>query len=445
MKNEFFKDTRILDAIDHIDSDLIAETAQRIRPPASPKREAEQSKKTKFFTAWKQAAALVACAVLMGALIPTVSYISGGVANLLAGSGMAQDETFDIDHDGKPPVETEETAEVLDETESTEAVHDGSEGLLYEMSEDGTRAFFVGFGTCTDEDIVIASTYNGVPVTEMKNKHTYPREKFINEYAKSIRVSDSVEMIHDEVFCYCPNLESIHIGASVWYIVPPRADYYDLKVTDITVSPENKTFTSTTGCLIEKGSKKIIFGCNNCVIPDDGSVVMIDILAFYGNRTLEHLVIPDCIRRIESEAFSNCDNLKSVVLPKNLEFLGEGAFEFSRSLVSVDLNGYTVIPGWAFNMAPKLTEIKGIENVTEIGQAAFVICHSLASINLGVGLKAIGESALWYPVEINYSGTVEQWKAIEKGEEWYEYPVEYTEADLPNLIICSDGALKPCQ
>jgi hypothetical protein len=157
------------------------------------------------------------------------------------------------------------------------------------------------------------------------------------------------------------------------------------------------------------------------------------------------LVLPDCIRRIESEAFSNCDNLKSVVLPKNLEFLGEGAFEFSRSLVSVDLNGYTVIPGWAFNMAPKLTEIKGIENVTEIGQAAFVICHSLASINLGVGLKAIGESALWYPVEINYSGTVEQWKAIEKGEEWYEYPVEYTEADLSNLIICSDGALKPCQ
>lgn len=69
MKNEFFKDTRILDAIDHIDSDLIAETAAKIRPPVSPKREAEQSKKTKFFTAWKQAAALVACALLMGALI----------------------------------------------------------------------------------------------------------------------------------------------------------------------------------------------------------------------------------------------------------------------------------------------------------------------------------------------------------------------------------------
>ena len=75
MKNEFFKDTRILDAIDHIDSDLIAETADRIRPPASPKREAEQSKKTKVFTAWKQAAALVACAVLMGALIPVISML----------------------------------------------------------------------------------------------------------------------------------------------------------------------------------------------------------------------------------------------------------------------------------------------------------------------------------------------------------------------------------
>lgn len=101
MKNEFFKDTRILDAIDHIDSDLIAETAAKIRPPASPKREAEQSKKTKIFTAWKQAAALVACAVLMGALIPVlsmiVSHITPAGSNFGAGAMPDGEITEDSD------------------------------------------------------------------------------------------------------------------------------------------------------------------------------------------------------------------------------------------------------------------------------------------------------------------------------------------------------------
>lgn len=98
MKNEFFKDTRLLDAIDHIDSDLIAETAAKIHPPVSPKREAEQSKKTKFFTAWKQAAALVACAVLMGALIPVISMIVSHItpAGSNFGAGAMPDEDSDI-------------------------------------------------------------------------------------------------------------------------------------------------------------------------------------------------------------------------------------------------------------------------------------------------------------------------------------------------------------
>ena len=62
MKNKIFNDTRLLDAMDHIDSSLIAETADKIRPPAAPKREAEQPKTGRIVIAWKQAGALVACA-----------------------------------------------------------------------------------------------------------------------------------------------------------------------------------------------------------------------------------------------------------------------------------------------------------------------------------------------------------------------------------------------
>ena len=456
MKNEFFKDTRILDAIDHIDSDLIAETAAKIHPPASPKREAEQPKKTKFFTAWKQAAALVACALLMGALIPTVSYISGGVANLLAGSGMAQDETFDIDYDGKPPVETEALDTEKNENVLT-VIYDGSEGLEYQMHPDGKTAAFIGFGVCTEEHIVIASTYNGVPVTEMRNEALLcgvAVEYCGSKYAKSIRVSDTVESIYQGIFDVCPNLESIYIGANVNFIRPfsssTPTNTLEMrkawKLEKIEISPENRYYSVKGNCLIETQSKTIVVSYQEAVIPDDGSVTTIGDLAFV-LYPYKSLVIPDCIHTIDQHAFVG-SLLESVVLPKNLKSLGEYVFGGCNNLKIVDLNGYTQVPDGTFLHAMNLSEIIGLENVTEIGDHAFSLCQSLALIDLGAGLTEIGEQAFYENINlktINFAGTVEQWNAIKKGlgwntlmndPDWHEkIPVEF--------INCSDGLAKP--
>ena len=91
MKNKIFNDTRLLDAMDHIDSSLIAETADKIRPPAAPKREAEQPKTGRIVIAWKQAGALVACALLMGAIIPAVSMLVNSILPTSGNSGTASD------------------------------------------------------------------------------------------------------------------------------------------------------------------------------------------------------------------------------------------------------------------------------------------------------------------------------------------------------------------
>ena len=40
-----------------------------------------------------------------------------------------------------------------------------SEGLRYELSEDGTGYEVVGIGSCKDTDLVIPSTYDNLPVT----------------------------------------------------------------------------------------------------------------------------------------------------------------------------------------------------------------------------------------------------------------------------------------
>ncbi len=453
MKNEFFKDTRILDAIDHIDSDLIAETADKIRPPAAPKREAEQPKKTKFFTAWKQAAALVACAVLMGAIIPVISMIVGNIAPTVSdfGDGISpsggQSENFETE----PENLNNESEGAVETGAPTERISDGSEGLEYQINADGVSASFIGFGFCTEENIVIASTFKGLPVTQMRN------EAFLcgmdpqycgNAYAKSITVSDTVESIYQGIVDLCPNLESIYIGSNVSFmrplfgLAPDMA--YNLK--KIEVSPDNRYFFEKGNCLIETQSRTLILAYGEAVIPDDGSVTTIGSMAF-AYYPYKFVAIPESIEVIESEAFTH-SCLESVVLPKNLKNLQAHAFTVCENLKSVDLNGYTEIPTGAFVNANNLTEIIGMENITVIGDHAFSACRSLASINLGVGLTEIGQQAFYANFNlktINFAGTVEQWNAIKKGlgwntlmndPDWHEkIPVEF--------INCSDGIAKP--
>ncbi|MBO5970274.1 MAG: leucine-rich repeat domain-containing protein [Clostridia bacterium] len=453
MKNEFFKDTRILDAIDHIDSDLIAETVAKIRPPVSPKREAEQSKKTKVFTAWKQAAALVACAVLMGALIPVISMLISHItpASSDFGDGIApsggQSENLETESENL----NNESEGAVETGAPTERISDGSEGLEYQINADGVSASFIGFGFCTEENIVIASTFKGLPVTQMRN------EAFLcgmdpqycgNSYAKSITVSDTVEEIYQGIFDLCPNLESIYIGANVKFMRPLFAsepkNVYNLK--SIEVSPDNQYFFSKGNCLVETQSKILILAYGEAEIPADGSVTTIGEKAFYF-YPYKSIVLPEGIETIENEAFSH-SSLGSVVLPGNLKKLQAHAFAVCEKLKTVDLNGYTEIPRGAFYNANNLTEIIGFENVTHIGDHAFSACRSLTSITLGTNLSEIGQQAFYANFNlstINFAGTVEQWNAVKKGVGWNTLMDEPdSQAKIPvELINCSDGVAKP--
>ena len=453
MKNEFFKDTRILDAIDHIDSDLISETAAKIRPPASPKREAEQSKKTKVFTAWKQAAALVACAVLMGALIPVISMIIGNIAPTVSdfGDGIAPSGGQSENLETEPENLNNESEGAVETGAPTERVSDGSEGLEYQINADGVSASFIGFGFCTEENIIIASTFKGLPVTQMRN------EAFLcgmdpqycgNSYAKSITVSDTVEDIYQGIFDLCPNLESIYIGANVKFMRPLFAsepkNVYNLK--SIEVSPDNQYFFSKGNCFVETQSKILILAYGEADIPTDGSVTTIGEKAFYF-YPYKSIVLPEGIETIENEAFSH-SSLESVVLPGNLKKLQAHAFAVCEKLKTVDLNGYTEIPRGAFYNANNLTEIIGFENVTHIGDHAFSACRSLTSITLGANLTEIGQQAFYANFNlstINFAGTVEQWNAVKKGVGWNTLMDEPdSQAKIPvELINCSDGVAKP--
>lgn len=65
--------------------------------------------------------------------------------------------------------------------------------------------------------------------------------------------------------------------------------------------------------------------------------------------TLTEVVIPNCVERIEKNAFVYCASLETVVLSKNLKYIGADAFYGCRELKEIILpSSLEYMDKWAF-------------------------------------------------------------------------------------------------
>ena len=94
----------------------------------------------------------------------------------------------------------------------------------------------------------------------------------------------------------------------------------------ITVEEGNPAFFVQNNCLIERATKTLVVAGENAIIPDDGSVEIINDFAFNGNRTLaREFVIPEGVTEIGFMAFKDT-NVEKFVVPASVEFIDNMAF-----------------------------------------------------------------------------------------------------------------------
>ena len=229
-----------------------------------------------------------------------------------------------------------------------------TEGLSFTLLQDDTYSVKEYNGDATD--VTIPSVYQNKAVTEIG-----VQAFFYLSNLTSVVIPDSVTSIQENAFTGCSGLTSITIPDSVTAIggaafnacsgltsiyIPAGVTQIGIVaftgcsgLTSISVAENNPEFHSAGNCLIHTASETLIAGCNNSVIPDDGSVTMIADDAFASCSGLTSFSIPEGVSFISFAVFCGCSNLSSIVIPDSVETIAGNAFEGCNNLTAVYYGG----------------------------------------------------------------------------------------------------------
>ena len=200
--------------------------------------------------------------------------------------------------------------------------------------------------------------------------------------------------------------------------------------------------------------------------------------AFWGCEKLIEVILSEGLQTICNNAFTNCTALPYVVIPASVTEIEPDAFPLYWGLkiyakVAEEPRGWQAnwisdTDGVVWNFKEFYIDTQGIRyvilndntaivsgytdaagdiviglddyNVTRIQAYALYNCNTVESIKIPKSVTDIGRNAFdfcWSLTEIHFDGTVEEWNAVEKEDDWNIG----TPGNL--VIICSDGNVWP--
>lgn len=209
-----------------------------------------------------------------------------------------------------------------------------------------------------------------------------------NTKIKSVSIPSSVKRVGKNAFFECENLNKVKIEDGV-EVIGREAFARDYKLESVKVPSSIKEigYDAFAGNLSSSSSdNETESGSSEGLIIGDG--VLISAKDAKGD-----IVIPSSVTKIQSKAFYNNQNIKSVKIPDSVTEIGEIAFAGS-SITSVNIPGSVkTIPDTAFEMCTKLENVEIGDGVKIVSHLAFSACRSLKEINLPSSVTRIEGAA----------------------------------------------------
>ncbi|MBQ8288067.1 MAG: leucine-rich repeat domain-containing protein [Clostridia bacterium] len=251
-----------------------------------------------------------------------------------------------------------------------------------------------------------------------------------------IPADGSVTEIGDYAFADCAGLTSIHIPNTVSSIAGSAFSGCSGLET-ITAAAGNEHYHAVDNCLIVSGTRTLLLGCKNSVIPDDSSVIRIGNNAFAGS-SITSLIIPDDVTEIGEAAFEDCVLLEELIVgcgittaaslnaeafsgcsALNKISVAEGHPTFAAEFgCLIDTSTRTLLLGT--NKSYGRNAEKEVLNITSIGAYAFA-GRALDAFFVPKTVTSIGEGAFYGCSNfstVSYEGSEEEWAKIALGNAW---------------------------
>lgn len=230
----------------------------------------------------------------------------------------------------------------------------------------------------------------------------------IDEYAfskckelRTVIIEEGVKEIHQGAFYGCEQLETISIPTTV-RIIENAAFLYNYKLKAVKIEDV------ASWC-------NIVFGANT--YRDECNPLYYAHNLYLHDKLVEHLIIPNTVKKINKKAFYGCTSIKSIEIPTSIDTIGSSAFG-GISKVDIYINsiekwcnitddskygGHPTIPlgdlylnrsiltklvipndmskiEWGFQGCTSIKEVVIHKNVKEVSHNVFSGCSNLTSI-----------------------------------------------------------------
>ncbi len=298
-------------------------------------------------------------------------------------------------------------------------------GLEYALSSDGTTYECVGIGSATDSNLTIASTYEGKPVTAIKD------EAFAyNNSLKKVTIPSSIEKIGKNAFLGCNNLEYNYSNGGLYLGNGSNKYYAFIGLADTVISTftmSEKTEIIAVGALNNKTDLQfvnlgknlktidddVLSGCISvkelaipCLTGEIASKDAFDYSKYFGDTSTESFEKFTLYGKTQNSFITTGSN-STLVVGDNFTEIQEGDYSSSASMPSAQTviigDSVTSIGDYAFDGCDLLQSVTMGNSVTSIGDWAFDDCTSLQSVTIGNGVTSIGIRAFSGCTSLQYN------------------------------------------